>query len=129
MESSETSILASIGRVAAPVFVPLGFGDWRAATALITGLSAKEAVISTMAVLAAAGPGMSMSAMLSEIFTPLTAYGFLVFTLLYMPCVATLGAVKRELGGWGYALLVVLFQTTVAWIVSFMIFRVGSLFF
>lgn len=129
VESSETSILASIGRVAAPVFVPLGFGDWRAATALITGLSAKEAVISTMAVLAAAGPGMSMSAMLSEIFTPLTAYGFLVFTLLYMPCVATLAAVKRELGGWGYALLVVLFQTTVAWIVSFMIFRVGSLFF
>ena len=70
-----------------------------------------------------------MTTMLSEIFTPLTAYGFLVFTLLYMPCVATLAAVKRELGGWGYALLVVLFQTSVAWVVSFMIYKVGSLFF
>lgn len=126
--SSEDSMLAFFGRAAAPIFAPLGFGEWRAATALITGLSAKEAVVSTMAVLVGASGGVSLTAMLSQIFTPLSAFAFLVFCLLYMPCVATLAAIKREMGGWGYALLVVLFQCVVAWIVAFLIYNIGSLF-
>jgi ferrous iron transport protein B len=127
VEDSEDSMLAFLGQAAAPIFAPLGFGDWRGATALITGLSAKEAVVSTMAVLVGTGDGLSLSAMLTEIFTPLSAFAFLVFCLLYMPCVATLAAIKREMGGWGYALLVVLFQCVVAWIVAFLVFQGGSL--
>jgi ferrous iron transport protein B len=126
--SSEDSMLAKLGILAAPIFAPLGFGDWRAATALITGLSAKEAVVSTLAVLTGATEASSLTALLASIFTPLSAYAFLIFCLLYMPCVATLAAVKREMGGMKIALAVVLFQTIVAWIVAFIVYQVGSLF-
>lgn len=129
ISNSEESMLAALGRAAAPIFAPLGFGNWQAATALITGLSAKEAVVSTLAVLTGAADSLSLSMMLSTIFTPLSAYSFLVFCLLYMPCIATLATVKRELGGWRSALLVVIFQTSVAWIVAFVVYQVGSLFF
>ena len=128
VESSDTSILADIGKAAAPIFAPLGFGDWRAATALITGMSAKEAVVSTLAVLTGASEGANLTAMLTQVFTPLSAFAFLVFCLLYMPCVATLATIRREMGGWRYAIGVVCFQCAVAWIVSFIIFRVGGLF-
>ncbi|MEG0829632.1 MAG: ferrous iron transport protein B [Anaerovoracaceae bacterium] len=128
VSNSENSILAHLGKMAAPIFAPLGFGDWRAATAIITGLSAKEAVVSTMAVLTGATQGASLSVMLTHMFTPLTGFCFLVFCLLYMPCVATLATIRREMGGWKYALVVVLFQTVVAWIVAFIIFNVGGLF-
>ena len=128
VSNPENSILAFIGKAAAPIFMPLGFGDWRAATALITGLSAKEAVVSTMAVLTGGTGGTNLSLMLGQIFTPLSAYCFLVFCLLYMPCIATLATIKREMGGWKYAFSVVLFQTSVAWIVSFIIYNVGGLF-
>ena len=127
VESSEDSILAYLGRAAAPIFAPLGFGDWRAATALITGLTAKEAVVSTMAVLTTAGSSANLTGMLGEIFTPVSAFTFMVFCLLYMPCVATLAAIRRELGGMKYALVVMLFQTTVAWIVSFLFYQILSL--
>ena len=126
VENSENSILADIGKFAAPLFAPLGFSDWRAATALITGLSAKEAVVSTMAVLTGATGEGSLTLMLTQIFTPLTAFCFLVFCLLYMPCIATLATIKREMGGWRYALAVVLFQCTVAWIVAFIIHTIGK---
>lgn len=128
VSNSENSILAAIGKAAAPIFAPLGFGDWRAATALLTGMSAKEAVVSTMAVLTGASEGASLSVMLSQMFTPLSAFAFLVFCLLYMPCVATLATVRREMGGWRYAIGVVFFQTLTAWIVAFIIFRVGGIF-
>lgn len=128
VESSEDSILAAIGKWAAPIFEPLGFGDWRSATALITGLSAKEAVVSTMAVLTGATEGASLTAMLTQMFTPLAAYAFLIFCLLYMPCVATLATIRREMGGWRYALLIVLFQCIVAWVVAFLIYNIGGLF-
>ena len=128
VDSPENSMLAAIGKWAAPVFKPLGFGDWRAATALITGLSAKEAVVSTMAVLTGAVEGQSLSVMLAQMFTPLTAFAFLVFCLLYMPCIATLATIKREMGGWKYAICTVIFQTSIAWICSFIIYNVGSLF-
>lgn len=125
--NSENSMLAKIGILAAPIFAPLGFGDWRAATALITGLSAKEAVISTLAVLTGATEGGSLTALLGMIFTPLSAYAFLIFCLLYMPCIATLAAVRREMGGMKAALAVVLFQTLVAWIAALIVYQVGSL--
>ena len=92
------SMLASIGAFIAPIFVPLGFADWRIPTALLTGLSAKEAVVSTLAVLTGAGADRQLAALLPGMFTPLTAVSFLVFTLLYMPCVAAFAAIRREMG-------------------------------
>ena len=114
------SILAGIGKAIAPVFAPLGFGSWQASTALITGLTAKETVISTLSVLTGG------EQMLGTLFTPLTAYSFLAFVLLYMPCVAAVATTKREIGGKN-ALLTILYQTLAAWVVAFIIFQVGSL--
>lgn len=124
----ENSMLASIGKIIIPIFAPLGFADWRAATALVTGLTAKEAVVSTFAILLGASDSSSVVPLLSQIFTPLSAFSFLVFSLLYMPCVAAMAAVKRELGGWKSAILVMMFQTTVAWFVAFIIYQTVKLF-
>jgi len=121
------SMLASVGKLVAPVFAPLGFADWRAATALVTGLTAKEAVVSTFAVLLGANDPGSVIPLMSQIFTPLSAFSFLTFTLLYMPCVAAMAAVKRELGGWGSAVGVMVFQTVTAWIVAMIVYQTGSL--
>jgi ferrous iron transport protein B len=121
---SSKSILASIGSAVAPVFAPLGFGDWRASTALITGLSAKEAVVSTLSVLLNSG---GQVAALQSLFTPLAAFAFLCFTLLYMPCVAALSASRRELGSAKLALLAMAYQTGVAWVVAFAVYQGGRL--
>ena len=107
------SLLAALGGVIAPVLEPLGFGDWRASTALVTGLMAKESVISTLAVLL----GTDSAAALTGLFTPLTAYAFLVFTLLYPPCVAAIGAVRNELGT-RWAVAVFALQCAVAWVAA-----------
>lgn len=124
---SAQSLLAGIGRFLAPAFVPLGFSDWRASTALITGFTAKEAVVSTLAVLT--GTTVSnLPAALSSLFTPLSAWSFLTFTLLYSPCVAAISAVKHEMNSARSAAGVVLYQTGVAWIAAFLVYRVGSLF-
>jgi ferrous iron transport protein B len=123
---STQSLLAGIGRFLAPIFVPLGFSDWRASTALITGFSAKEAVVSTLAVLT----GTSISDLpvaLSALFTPLSAWSFLTFTLLYSPCVAAISAVKHEMNSVRSAVGVVLYQTGFAWIAAFLVYRVGLL--
>ena len=116
------SLLAGLGSIIAPLLAPLGFGDWRASTALVTGLIAKESVISTLTVLL----GATSPAALSAMFSPFTAYVFLVFTLLYPPCVASIGAVKSELGA-RYAVAVFAFQVTVAWIVAFVVHSAGIL--
>lgn len=123
VEDSGNSILASLGKLLAPIFAPLGFGNWQATTALVTGLSAKEAVVSTLSVLIGEGSGA-----LHNFFTPLSAFSFLIFTLLYMPCVATLAAIKREFNSMKNALLMMLFQTSVAWIVAFLVYQIGMLF-
>ena len=124
---SADSILAAIGHLLAPVFAPLGFNDWRIPTALITGFTAKEAVISTLGVLmgtstAALGPA------LHTLFTPVSAISFLVFTLLYTPCVAAIAAVKRELKSGWLALGVVILQCVVAWLAAFGVYLLLGLF-
>ena len=126
---SSDSMLAGLGHLFAPVLAPLGFGDWRSATALLTGFSAKEAVVSTLTVLTGAGDSSQLAVLLGDIFTPLTAYCFLVFCLLYTPCVAAVAAIRRELGGMRRACGVVAFQLIVAWAVTFIVYRVGLLFF
>ncbi len=128
VEDSQNSLLASIGRFIAPIFAPLGFGTWEASTALITGLTAKEAVVSTLAILTGAGDSESLGLLLPNLFTPLQAFSFLTFSLLYMPCVAAMAAVKRELGGLGKAAGMMAAQTGIAWIVTFIVYNIGRLF-
>ena len=125
---SANSMLAAIGALIAPVFAPLGFGNWKVSTALLTGLTAKEAVVSTLAVLMGVGDSAALTPLLSQMFTPLTAFVFLCFTLLYMPCVAALAAVRREMGSGKDAALAMLAQTGIAWLVAVVVLRIGLLF-
>lgn len=116
---SADSLLSLLGGIVSPVFAPLGFDDWRISTALITGFTAKESVVSTLTVLLGGS-----TASLNMLFTPFHAIVFLVFSLLYTPCVAAIAAVKRELGSkWGVG--VVLMQCLIAWIVAFLVKLVG----
>lgn len=110
---SKESILALIGSLIAPIFAPLGFGSWKISTALITGFMAKESVVSTLTVLSAI-----------DLLTPFTAAVFLVFTLLYTPCVAAIASVKRELGG-KWAVGVAITQCVIAWIVALIVRLIG----
>ena len=120
VESADQSILAAISSWIAPVFAPLGFGDWRMVTSLVAGFMAKETVVSTLSVL------FGGAAQLASVMTPLTALAFLVFCLLYTPCVAAIACVRRELGG-KWAVGVVLFQCGVAWVCAFIVRMVGLL--
>ena len=125
--NSADSLLAVIGRFIAPLFAPLGFADCRVSTSLICGFTAKEAVVSTMSVLT----GTSMATLgsaLSEMFTPLSAVSFLVFTLLYTPCVAAVASIRREMNSKWQAAGVVVMQCVIAWLVAFLVYHVGGLF-
>ena len=121
--STDQSLLAQIGSLVAPLFAPLGFGDWRVSTALITGFMAKESVVSTLTVLLG-----GKTALLSTLFTPFTAYVFLIFTLLYTPCVAAVATVRREMGTVRAAAGIALLQCVTAWIVAFIVHGIGMLF-
>ena len=131
VEDPAGSILGVIGKAIAPIFAPLGFGDWRAAVAILSGLLAKEVVVATFGILLAVGEvaegSMELIAALQTYFTPLKAYAFMAFTLLYMPCIAAFGAIKREMNSWKWALFAVGYQTLMAWLVAFLIFQVGSI--
>lgn len=130
-EQAEDSILASLGNLIAPVFTPLGFGTWQAAVALLSGVVAKEAVVSSFSLFygfsAAAGAGVVRSA-LSGTFSPLSAFSFLVFVLLYTPCLAATTTMARELGSKKYALISIVYQILIAYAVSFFVYTLGLLF-
>jgi ferrous iron transport protein B len=113
-ESSE-SMLAMLGRLVAPIFAPLGLSDWRIATALFAGLSAKEAVVSTLAVLMNTSVE-SLSLMLPTLFTPVSAVAFLTFTLLYTPCVASIATIRREMNSTVKTAGIVILQCAIAWV-------------
>lgn len=117
---SATSIFGQIGSFLVPLLRPLGFGSWQAAVALLTGLVAKESVVATLEILFPQGN-------LQSVFTPLSAYAFMTFTLLYMPCMAAFGAIRRELNSWRWTTLAVVYQTGVAWLVSFLVYQIGHL--
>ena len=123
---SASSLLALVGRLIAPIFAPLGFADWRVATSLISGFVAKEAVVSTLSVLT--GTGITqLHTVLSSMFTPFSAVSFLLFTLLYTPCVAAVATMKRELKSGLATLGVVIMQCGIAWIVAFAAYQIGGL--
>lgn len=125
---SAHSLLAMIGQWLAPVFAPLGFSDWRISTALITGISAKETVVSTLSVLLGTSAS-GVAGAIGQLFTPLSAASFLVFTLLYTPCVAAIAAIHREMNSTLRTVGVVVLQCVVAWIMALIVYHVGGLFF
>jgi len=127
VESGEGSLLALIGQLISGIFVPLGFSDWRISTALITGFTAKEAVISTLAVLTESSAA-ELENTLHSLFSPLSAFSFLVFTLLYTPCVAAVATVKHEFGSIKGLIFIILYQTAIAWLAAFCVRQIGSLF-
>lgn len=125
---SGESLLAAVGRFIAPVFAPLGLNDWRISTSLLAGLTAKEAVVSTMSVLVGASVD-TLSGALGGLFTTRSALSFLVFTLLYTPCVAAIATFRRELGSKLQTACVVVEQCAVAWIFAFLVYQVAGLWF
>ena len=120
VSDSQESILATVASVIAPVFAPMGFGDWRISTALITGFMAKESVVSTLSVL------FGQTAALLGCITPVSAASLLVFCLLYTPCVAAIASIKRELGS-KWAVGVVIGQCVIAWVAAFVVYLVESI--
>ena len=118
----EVSLLALLGSLISPIFKPLGFGDWRASTALITGFTAKESMVSTLTLLLGGDPSR-----ITTLFSPFTATVFLVFTLLYTPCVAAISTVKHEMGSAKAAAVTVVLQCAIAWVVAFLIRLLGTL--
>lgn len=138
-EKLEKSYVASVGRVLAPAFKPLGFGDWRIATALVGGFVAKEIVVAMLGTLYSSSEAEQKSASLrlalqkqsrpdgKKMFTPLVAYSFMAFVLLYIPCMATIAVIKHETNSWVWPAFAAFYTTAVAWIVSFIIYQGGKL--
>ena len=118
VENSANSMLAMLSGLLVPVFRPLGLGDWRICTSLISGFMAKESVVATLEVL--------FGDSIATVLTPLAAATLLVFSLLYTPCVAAIASVRRELGG-KWAIAVVLWQCLVAWVAAFLVHGIGML--
>lgn len=127
MVGAEESILASLGRGIAPLFSPLGFGNWQATVALATGFLAKETIVATLGVLLAQDPNLtSLNEGLATIFTPAGAYAFMSFTLLASPCFAAIGAMRRELGSNRWLWIAIGYQTFTAYLVALIIYQLGS---
>ena len=129
VENTADSVLAQIGGLAAPVFAPMGFGTWQAAVALLTGLIAKEAVVSSMSLFygfsltdyAAAGAAMSAT------FSPAAALAFLAFCALYTPCVAAIATIRREMNSRSWTALALIWQLGVAWLASYAVYQIAVL--
>lgn len=122
MTEINSSFIASIGKFISPIFIPLGFASWQNSVALLTGIMAKEVVVGTMGVIY----GGNLTKVLPTVFTPLSAISFLVFVLLYTPCISLIATMKKEYGG-KMAIFSVIYQLVLAWIVSFIVFNGGSL--
>jgi len=121
--SAEESILGLIGKTIAPIFTPLGFGNWQAGVSILTGFVAKENVVATFGIVS----GGNAIELVTNIFTPLSGYAFMAFILLSSPCIAAIGATKKELGSWKETIFTVLFQTGVAYLVALLIYQGGRL--
>ena len=126
IDDSAESMLAGLGKLINVIFAPVGFSDWRISTALITGFTAKEAVISTLAVLTGSSVA-ELGLTLHTLFSPLMAASFLVFTLLYTPCAAAVSTVRREYGSIRGTIFLIFYQTGFAWIIAFCVYNIGKL--
>jgi len=124
------SFAASVGKFIAPMFTPLGFGNWRASLSLLTGVVAKEIIVSNMSIAygAGAGSGASLADALSASFTSLSAYSFMVYVLLYIPCIGVISVIKKETGSWKWTGFSIVYQMTLAWVIAFGVYQIGGLF-
>ena len=129
-EHAEKSFIGRIGKLAAPLFAPLGI-DWRGGVALLTGFVAKEIVVSTLGVLHAVGDEDTSEALAKALrstgMTPLSALSMMVFVLLYLPCLASIAAIRRETGSYKWMSFSIAYSTTVAWIMAFIVYQAGKL--
>lgn len=125
VESSEESILGVIGSFIAPVFAPLGFGDWKSSVAMLTGLVARESIVTTMGILYGAGEGASISAAISSAYTPAAAYSMMVFALLFIPCFAAVTTLRKEMNSRKWTLLALGFQACTAYVITFVIYNLA----
>jgi ferrous iron transport protein B len=137
VEMQSQSIMGHIGHAIEPVMSPLGF-DWRLSVSILSGLAAKEVVVSTLGILYQADAGDSKNSLVEKLkdsgyyagkgsITPLVAFSFMLFILTYFPCIGVVAAIRRESGGWKWAIFVVLYTTAVAWLLSFAVYQIGSL--
>ena len=127
--ASANSIIGHIGSFIAPILAPCGFGQWQAAVSLFFGFLAKEVVVGTMGTIFAAQGGLLGGAIATQLgWTPLIAFAFMVFCLLYVPCVASIGAIRGETNSWKWAGFAALYTTAIAWITATLIFQIGRLF-
>jgi ferrous iron transport protein B len=127
---SQQSLLGIIGSTIAPIFAPLGFGTWQAAVAIIAGLLAKEAIVGALGTLGGVDEGDQdgVTILLQDVFTPLSAFSFMAFSLLYIPCLATIGAIKQETNSWKWPVVMSAITLVTAYVVCFLIYNVGLLF-
>ncbi|MGE8207355.1 ferrous iron transport protein B [Heyndrickxia sp. NPDC080065] len=125
----DDSFLAMIGKAIATLTAPLGFDMWQAGAALIPGFLAKEVVVSTMNIIYHTPNDASLQGILTDSFTPLAAYSYLVFVLLYIPCVATVAAIRNEAGSWKWTLFGIVYSLVIAYVLSFIIYQGGRLIF
>lgn len=126
--SMDDSLLAAIGGMIAPLLAPLGFGAWQAGAALITGFLAKEVVISTMNIIYHVHEAAGLKSVITSHFTSLSAFSFMVFVLLYTPCLATAATIRKETGSWKWMLLSIGVALTVAYMLSFVVYQAGMIF-
>lgn len=132
VQNSDDSIFSAIGKLIAPIFAPLGFGDWHASSALLSGVIAKEAVVGTFGIFFGAGEAVAanpalIAAQMQSIFTPAAALSFMTFALLYTPCVAALATMRKELHSAKWMTFSVVYQLVVAWVVAFLVYNIAGL--
>ncbi len=123
----DESMLAVIGKAIAPIFAPLGFGEWQSSVSVISGLIARESIVSTLGILYGSGEG-GVSAVISQVFTPAQAYSFMTFTLLFIPCVAAVSSIRREMNSRKWTAITLGCQALTAWIVTFIVYHIALLF-
>lgn len=124
VENSEESILGTIGAFIAPIFAPLGFGDWKSSVSMLSGLIARESIVSTMGILHGAGDSGAISEIIASVYTPAAAYSFMVFSLLFIPCMAAVATLRREMNSRKWTAIALSFQAIVAWVVTFIVYNI-----
>jgi ferrous iron transport protein B len=124
--ASKQSLIGKLGNVISPAFKPLGFGNWQSAVALIFGFVAKEVIIGTFGTVYNVSEN-NISSVLRTFFTPLSAISFMVFVLLYIPCVSTIATIKQETNSWKWTIFSVIYTISIAWIISFLVYQGGLL--
>lgn len=124
VENSEESILGTIGAFIAPIFAPLGFGDWKSSVSMLSGLIARESIVSTMGILHGAGDSGAISEIIAAAYTPAAAYSFMVFSLLFIPCMAAVATLRREMNSRKWTAIALVFQAVVAWVVTFIVYNI-----